>query len=186
MDLRRGRCGLRGESHYWQSEWHLCRLPISSKGPGRMSDPNMISIQEAAGLWISDDLAYDLAPRGELPGAVQLGRRWRVSLSVSWPASTGPSTARRERQLGPCQAVREHLQDARVVDAWAWPSRLRQCGHPFPRRSRSWRRSASTRGCDYLPRAFSKTAIGLAQAGGLVREGPIQRPGTERTGRPPA
>ena len=26
------------------------------------------------------DLAYDLARRGELPGAFQLGRRWRVSL----------------------------------------------------------------------------------------------------------
>jgi hypothetical protein len=31
-------------------------------------------------LGISKDLAYDLARRGELPGAFQLGRRWRVSL----------------------------------------------------------------------------------------------------------
>jgi len=31
-------------------------------------------------LGISKDLAYDLARRGELPGAFQLGRRWLVSL----------------------------------------------------------------------------------------------------------
>jgi len=45
-----------------------------------VNDPNVISIREAAELiGISDDLAYDLAHRGELPGAVQLGRRWLVS-----------------------------------------------------------------------------------------------------------
>jgi excisionase family DNA binding protein len=44
-------------------------------------DPNVISVPEAARLLcISKDLAYDLARRGELPGAFQLGRRWRVSL----------------------------------------------------------------------------------------------------------
>lgn len=44
------------------------------------ADPNVISIQEAAELiGVSDDLCYDLARRGELPGAIQLGRRWRVS-----------------------------------------------------------------------------------------------------------
>lgn len=45
------------------------------------SDPHVVSVPEAAEmLVISKDLAYDLARRGELPGAFQLGRRWRVSL----------------------------------------------------------------------------------------------------------
>ena len=44
-------------------------------------DPHVISVPESARLLgISKDLAYDLARRGELPGAFQLGRRWRVSL----------------------------------------------------------------------------------------------------------
>jgi excisionase family DNA binding protein len=44
-------------------------------------DPSVVSVPEAARLLgISKDLAYDLARRGELPGAFQLGRRWRVSL----------------------------------------------------------------------------------------------------------
>jgi len=44
-------------------------------------DPYVVSVPEAAALLgISKDLAYDLARRGELPGAFQLGRRWRVSL----------------------------------------------------------------------------------------------------------
>jgi len=44
-------------------------------------DPHVVSMPEAARLLgISKDLAYDLARRGELPGAFQLGRRWRVSL----------------------------------------------------------------------------------------------------------
>ena len=44
-------------------------------------DPYVVSVPEApALLGISKDLAYDLARRGELPGAIQLGRRWRVSL----------------------------------------------------------------------------------------------------------
>lgn len=44
-------------------------------------DPHVASVPEAANLLgISKDLAYDLARRGELPGAFQLGRRWRVSL----------------------------------------------------------------------------------------------------------
>jgi excisionase family DNA binding protein len=44
-------------------------------------DPHVVSVPEAARLLgISKDLAYDLARRGELPGAFQLGRRWRVSL----------------------------------------------------------------------------------------------------------
>jgi excisionase family DNA binding protein len=44
-------------------------------------DPHVVSVPEAASLLgISKDLAYDLARRGELPGAFQLGRRWRVSL----------------------------------------------------------------------------------------------------------
>ena len=46
-----------------------------------VADPYVISVPEAASiLGISKDLAYDLARRGELPGAFQLGRRWRVSL----------------------------------------------------------------------------------------------------------
>jgi excisionase family DNA binding protein len=46
-----------------------------------VADPCVISVPEAASIFgISKDLAYDLARRGELPGAFQLGRRWRVSL----------------------------------------------------------------------------------------------------------
>ncbi len=46
-----------------------------------LADPHVVSVLEAATLLgISKDLAYDLARRGELPGAFQLGRRWRVSL----------------------------------------------------------------------------------------------------------
>jgi excisionase family DNA binding protein len=46
-----------------------------------LADPLVVSVPEAAELLgISKDLAYDLARRGELPGAFQLGRRWRVSL----------------------------------------------------------------------------------------------------------
>ena len=44
-------------------------------------DPYVASVPEVAEmLGISKDLAYDLARRGELPGAFQLGRRWLVSL----------------------------------------------------------------------------------------------------------
>lgn len=47
----------------------------------RGGDPQVVSVPEAAELLgISKDLAYDLARRGELPGAFQLGRRWIVSL----------------------------------------------------------------------------------------------------------
>ena len=43
-------------------------------------DPNVITVPEAAReLGISNDLAYSLARRGELPGAFQFGRRWLVS-----------------------------------------------------------------------------------------------------------
>jgi len=46
-----------------------------------MVDRDVISVPQAAELLgISKDLGYDLARRGELPGAIQLGRRWRVSL----------------------------------------------------------------------------------------------------------
>ena len=45
-----------------------------------MSDPLVLTIPEAAELLgISRDLGYDLARRGQLPGALQLGRRWVVS-----------------------------------------------------------------------------------------------------------
>jgi excisionase family DNA binding protein len=47
----------------------------------RDGDPLVVTVPQAAELLgISKDLAYDLARRGELPGAVQLGRRWIVSL----------------------------------------------------------------------------------------------------------
>ena len=43
-------------------------------------DPLVLTIPAAAELLgISTDLAYDLARRNELPGAVHLGRRWVVS-----------------------------------------------------------------------------------------------------------
>ncbi len=55
------------------------------------SDPYVVSVPEAARLLgISKDLAYDLARRGELPGAFQLGRRWRVSLIRLRAAVHGP------------------------------------------------------------------------------------------------
>jgi excisionase family DNA binding protein len=58
--------------------------PGRHDGPGGdldRRDPYVASVPEAAKLLgISKDLAYDLALRGELPGAFRLGRRWRVSL----------------------------------------------------------------------------------------------------------
>lgn len=54
-------------------------------------DPYVASVPEAARLLgISKDLAYDLARRGKLPGAFQLGRRWRVSLVRLRAAVHGP------------------------------------------------------------------------------------------------
>ena len=54
-------------------------------------DPHVVSVPEAARLLgISKDLGYDLARRGELPGAFQLGRRWRVSLVRLRAAVHGP------------------------------------------------------------------------------------------------
>ena len=56
-----------------------------------LADPYVVSVPEAAELLgISKDLAYDLARRGELPGAIQLGRRWRVSLVKLRAAVHGP------------------------------------------------------------------------------------------------
>ena len=44
------------------------------------ADPFVLTVPEAAELLgISKDLAYDLCRRGEMPGALQLGRRWIVS-----------------------------------------------------------------------------------------------------------
>jgi excisionase family DNA binding protein len=54
---------------------------LRTKTANTFTDPNVISIPQAADrLGISKDLAYDLARRGQLPGAIHLGRRWRVSL----------------------------------------------------------------------------------------------------------
>jgi excisionase family DNA binding protein len=54
---------------------------LRSKTANTFRDPNVISVPQAADrLGISKDLAYDLARRGQLPGAIHLGRRWRVSL----------------------------------------------------------------------------------------------------------
>ena len=48
--------------------------PEPNKRP--TGDPYVVSVTEAAALLgISKDLAYDLARRGELPGAIHLGRR---------------------------------------------------------------------------------------------------------------
>ena len=56
-----------------------------------LADPHVVSVPEAASLLgISKDLAYDLARRGELRGAFQLGRRWRVSLVKLRAAVHGP------------------------------------------------------------------------------------------------
>ena len=62
----------------------VTRQDLSAENTERVlpqGDPYVVSVPEAARLLgISKDLAYDLARRGELPGAFQLGRRWRVSL----------------------------------------------------------------------------------------------------------
>lgn len=43
--------------------------------------PDLITIPQAARrLGIASKTAYELAARGELPGAFRLGRRWRVSV----------------------------------------------------------------------------------------------------------
>ena len=49
-----------------------------------MNDERLtISIHEAARtLGIGRDLTYQLAQRGQLPGAVRLGRKWRVCRPV--------------------------------------------------------------------------------------------------------
>ena len=61
-------------------------------------DPYVISIPQAAErLGISKDLAYDLARRGQLPGAIQLGRPWRVSLIRLNTALHGPENSEREQ-----------------------------------------------------------------------------------------
>ena len=57
-------------------------------------DPYVVSVPEAAViLGISKDLASDLARRGELPGAFQLGRRWRVRLVKLRAAVHGPENS---------------------------------------------------------------------------------------------
>lgn len=61
--------------------------PVRATG----GDPYVVSVPEAARLLgISKDLAYDLARRGELPGAFQLGRRRMVSLVRLRAAVHGP------------------------------------------------------------------------------------------------
>ena len=61
------------------------------------SDPDVVSVPEATELLgISKDLGYDLALRGELPGAFQLGRRWRVSLVKLRAAGHGAEHERAE------------------------------------------------------------------------------------------
>ena len=64
----------------WGTSAHL---PLAGTEPLRSarSDPYVVSVPEAAQmLGITKDLAHDLARRGELLGAFQLGRRWRVSV----------------------------------------------------------------------------------------------------------
>lgn len=46
----------------------------------QLAEPATIKVEEAAHiLGIGRQTAYDLAARGELPGALRLGRRWVVS-----------------------------------------------------------------------------------------------------------
>jgi excisionase family DNA binding protein len=74
--------------HKGTASWHALdgeqrSKPTTEPEPNRRrsADPYVVSVPEAAELLgISKDLAYDLARRGDLPGAIQLGRRWRVSL----------------------------------------------------------------------------------------------------------
>jgi excisionase family DNA binding protein len=59
-------------------------MTIAGSNPGG-GDPAVVTVPRAAALLgISKDLAYDLARRGELPGAFQLGRRWLVSTVRLW------------------------------------------------------------------------------------------------------
>ncbi|MGP8204552.1 MAG: helix-turn-helix domain-containing protein [Acidimicrobiales bacterium] len=63
-----------------------------------MAGPYVVSVPEAAALLgASKDLAYDLARRGELPGAFQVGRRWRVSLMKLLAAVHGAQDDRAEK-----------------------------------------------------------------------------------------
>lgn len=78
------------------TEWPVVEragdLVAKNQSWGRAAvDPYVVSVPEAARLLgISKDLAYDLARRGELPGAFHLGRRWRVSLVRLRAAVHGP------------------------------------------------------------------------------------------------
>lgn len=46
-----------------------------------LRDPDLVSLDEAATiLGLSRTTVYVLAKRGELPGALKLGGRWKVSL----------------------------------------------------------------------------------------------------------
>ena len=70
----------------------------SSQPRWATADPYVVSVPEAATLLgISKDLGYDLARRGELPGAFQLGRRWRVSLVKLRAAVHGAKDDRAEK-----------------------------------------------------------------------------------------
>ena len=75
-----------------------------------MGDPDVISIPEAAELLgISRDLGYDLARRGQLPGALQLGRRWRVSAVRLRAAIHGDSDSSIQGQRAEGSAVRHRM-----------------------------------------------------------------------------
>ncbi|MGO9661656.1 MAG: helix-turn-helix domain-containing protein [Acidimicrobiales bacterium] len=117
--LGRGFTSVRGRAHSGCKHLGRCRSPkratahqasghelqslatsslageASPRWPTRaLSDPYVVSVPEAAQLLgISKDLAYDLARRGELPGAFQLGRRWRVSLVKLLAAVHGPENS---------------------------------------------------------------------------------------------
>jgi excisionase family DNA binding protein len=83
-----GECPLSGSG---APDWRCTIATEPEPSKRRTGDPYVVSVTEAAELLgISKDLAYDLARRGELPGAIHLGRRWRVSLVRLTQALHGP------------------------------------------------------------------------------------------------
>jgi excisionase family DNA binding protein len=73
--------GRRGADPLIQAHDSIPTRKLRTEPANTFTDPNVISVPQAAERFgISKDLAYDLARRGQLPGAIHLGRRWRVSL----------------------------------------------------------------------------------------------------------
>lgn len=59
-------------------------MPAAGEAVSALPRPTLdglVSLPDAAKLvGVSKEYAYDLAKRGEFPGAIKIGSRWRVSL----------------------------------------------------------------------------------------------------------